>query len=481
MSSYRWAGWPAVEVWVRCDGGHLHTVRWDAGRLEAVDHGPPDDESSPCVALTSTWTRHADDLRVLTLAARDAADALVLGAGPSGIPEPRPAHTPGTLPEPPWSIIERPRGDGAFGFATVLGGAAPAVDGSRRDHDIGVLLNLGYGLGERFVTGVAATWAERVATDPDAAIPAPLVVAVEERARRALTTWWGEPVEVTVRADGPATLTAEGADGERAHLTVPVAWLADVWCRDVVLADDAFVLTVSEAHDDHLVVRAALDDLDGDRRITVRLPVTAATPDAPPGPITTAVTAVEPRVYEPEWDEENADPGRPFLVRQLDVYPSYSQLFVTSGFTDVFRDNENAYLDALEDATESRRFVGAVERALIDILLPGWGKPYTPLTIEVWPHTPPDDLIDWDHEVDVDLDVSGTLLLEGSGGGSATDTTLPAGEFRTRVSGRNYDESRSDGGGVELRLRLWRRRRPSGPTLRRTWPGFDLAYPLEPS
>jgi hypothetical protein len=496
MTGYRWAGWPPVEVRVQCHRGHLHSVRWEAGELSLVVHGLTEDPAAPCLALKAAWDRYSVDPRVLTVAARDAADALVLGAGPSGIPQSRPPHSPrGRLPEPPWTLIEKPPpgASGGFVFATAVpmgNDVAPAVDGTDPVHDIGVLLRLGHGLGERLVAGVAAACADQVAADPDAELPAVLVTAVHERAFRALRTWYGDPVEVTVTAVDAATLIVSDDDAEPARLGVPVSWLADVWCRDVAVADDAFVLGVEEAHEERLAVRAA-DSYPGEaRRVTVALPVTPDTqvpreqrpgpqPDAPNEAPATRGTSPS-SVVLPDWDEEGARPGEPFLVRRLDVHPAYGQLYVTSGFTDFQAGRENASLDALDDAIDSRRFVGVVERAHLDWVLPGWGQPHTPLTVEVWPHTPPDDLVDWDHEVDVDLDVSGSLYLAGSGGDLGDSTLVPAGEFRARLSGRRFAGAHARAGGEELRIRLWRRRRPRDPVTRRTWPGYEQMYPIRP-
>jgi hypothetical protein len=474
MSTDWWAGWPPVEVWVRCVGGHLHTIRWDAGELTLVDHGLSDDPKSPCLALQATWYRHADDLRVLTMAARDASDALRLGAGPSGIPQSRPAHPPsGNLPRCPWTLLEKPRDNhAAIGYVTTPDSDEPRVDNAGPLQEIGVLLHLGFGLGERLVTGVAAAWADRMAADPTAPVPPALAVAVEERAQRALDTWWGDGGDVTVTADDPPSLSPDPADPDQVHLTIPVGWLADVWCRDVAVADDRFVLEVEEAADDHLVVRASDGSKGGDRSVTVALPVSPHTqdplalqPEPSPGPA------------RPDWDEEAADPGAPFVVRRLAVSPAYGVFYVHSGFVDVWAAHEDPKRLVEEDARRSGRQVGGLDRALVHIELPGYGQPDTPVTVEVWPHAPPDDILGWDHEVDLDLDVNGGLLLQGGGGDYGRNTKVPAGEFRLRVSGRHYDRAASYDGPPEFRLRLWRRPRPNAPVLRRHWPGFERAAP----
>jgi hypothetical protein len=80
---------------------------------------------------------------------------------------------------------------------------------------------------------------------------------------------------------------------------------------------------------------------------------------------------------------------------------------------DVYGD---ALQDALGDGVKSRRFVGT-SRGLIDLMTPGQYNFKTPMLVEVRQHEPGDDRQEWDHEVDLDLDIpSGVLLFEGSGG-----------------------------------------------------------------
>ena len=79
-----WAGIPAAEVTVAC-GADIHTVRWQAGELIAVDHDDAEGEVTlavlagekiPCFELLRTWSRRRDDPHVLTLASRGTTDPL---------------------------------------------------------------------------------------------------------------------------------------------------------------------------------------------------------------------------------------------------------------------------------------------------------------------------------------------------------------------------------------------------------------------
>jgi hypothetical protein len=267
----------------------LHSLRWQAGDLVAVDHGAVRDPAAPCAALTAAWARHAEDLGVLTLASRDAPDAEVVGTGPVGVRRPQPPGLPPARPRPtPWTLIPRPPpGARGVAFATIvdLGGSAPPpVDGHEPLRDITALLALGEGLAERLVATVAGRWADRLDAEPDLAVPAALTAAVHGRAASALRAWWNTPdlaVEITMVRTGGAHLERSA---ERVHLTVPVRWLADVWCRDAAVVDDRFVLAVHEADQDHLLVRATDRDLTTEHTRRLPLPLAPLAPAPPPPP-----------------------------------------------------------------------------------------------------------------------------------------------------------------------------------------------------
>src|SRR2546428_5463197 len=109
----------------------------------------------------------------------------------------------------------------------------------------------------------------------------------------------------------------------------------------------------------------------------------------------------------------------PIFEADLTVRADHGQIYIYSpeGTRDGFGDSENVYLDALDDATQSRRFVG-VAGGLVDLMTPGQWNWRTPMRVEVWSLEPPATSEEWDHEVDVDLDIpDGTLIFEASGGG----------------------------------------------------------------
>jgi hypothetical protein len=162
------------------------------------------------------------------------------------------------------------------------------------------------------------------------------------------------------------------------------------------------------------------------------------------------------------------------------VQADYSQIYIwsaASGYhSDAGIDEDNPpEIMALNDATESGRFVGACD-GLIDLVVPGLWNFATPMRLEVWSAEPPGDGDDWDHEVDVDFDApDGQIGFQASGGGSYIEAVIPAGRYRVRVSGRGFTEIGYAGaeGEDSYRLRLWPRGQDSPPELRKRWPGWD--------
>jgi hypothetical protein len=168
----------------------------------------------------------------------------------------------------------------------------------------------------------------------------------------------------------------------------------------------------------------------------------------------------------------------PLSAVDLRVAADHSQIYVYSDAELVFDeddDDDNPYLDALDDAVESGRFVGAC-RGLLDLMTPGQWNFDTPMRVEIWAAEPAGDLDDWQHEVDADLDVpDGRLVFEASGGGAQIPVEIPAGSYRVRVSGAGYGERRQAGadGDDHYRLRMWPRTGDSEPVLRKYWSGWD--------
>jgi TonB family protein len=166
-----------------------------------------------------------------------------------------------------------------------------------------------------------------------------------------------------------------------------------------------------------------------------------------------------------------ADYGQIYIYDSARLDSERRRQFFADRERDVYGD---ALQDALADGIKSRRFVGA-SRGLIDLMTPGQYNFKTPMLVEVRQHEPGDDRQEWDHEVDLDLDIpSGVLLFEGSGGSGIQRIKVPPGRYRARVSGRGFVALGFAGanGNDSYRLRLWPRQEDTEPVLHKSWPGW---------
>jgi hypothetical protein len=167
-------------------------------------------------------------------------------------------------------------------------------------------------------------------------------------------------------------------------------------------------------------------------------------------------------------------------AQDLIVAADYGQLYINSlaaADEDEDFDEEEGYeVPALDDATESGRFVG-VRPGFIDVLTPGQWNSRTPMRLEIWSAEPPDDRGDWDHEVDADFDVlDGRIYFKPSGTGDyGVPADIPPGRYRARISGRGFTKLGHAGADADdsYRLRLWPRGQREDPGLRKRWPGWD--------
>lgn len=168
------------------------------------------------------------------------------------------------------------------------------------------------------------------------------------------------------------------------------------------------------------------------------------------------------------------------LVRELEVVADYGQIYIfdpdrpPSAAPSTEDDNEA--LRALDDAYESRRFVGYDPGGFIDVVTPSQYNPRVPVRVEVGQHRPPKDLEAWDHVVEVPLPVlSGRLMFMASGSGISKGTTVPPATYRARISGRGFLEDFEEIEGQvreSFRLQLWPAT-PSEPALLKSWAGYE--------
>lgn len=170
---------------------------------------------------------------------------------------------------------------------------------------------------------------------------------------------------------------------------------------------------------------------------------------------------------------------QPDITINLEVEIDHGQIYIYPAGRRLDDPENDAVLRAFDDAWRSRRFVGVAD-GLIDLVTPVQWNFDTPMRIEVWPAEPPSDDDNWDHVVDVDLDMpDGRLYFEGSGGRPPIlcEEPIPPGRYRVRVSGRGYTEAYAGAEGLDsYRLRLWPRARKRSPELRRSWSGWPLLY-----
>jgi hypothetical protein len=167
--------------------------------------------------------------------------------------------------------------------------------------------------------------------------------------------------------------------------------------------------------------------------------------------------------------------AQPTLTINTEIEIDYSQVYIYSESPHAKDPQTDAALRALDDARQSGRWVGVAD-GLIDLVVPFRKSFNAPMRVEVWAHEPPTD-DDWDHVVDVDLDVTNDrLVFEPSGGLDSLicEEAVPSGAYRIRVSGRGYSEADSGAEGLDsYRVQLWPRTNSAEPQLRKSWPGWQ--------
>jgi hypothetical protein len=173
----------------------------------------------------------------------------------------------------------------------------------------------------------------------------------------------------------------------------------------------------------------------------------------------------------------------PSLVRELVVASDYGQIYVYdpegTDQSSPQTEDDNSLQRSLDDAHESRRFVG-YDGGTLNVLTPSQYNWEAPLTVEVFDEPPPIEVDGWDHIAEAPLPVpSGNLWFEASGGGPRHETTVPPGVYRARISGRGFVAGVGEIEGRESwRVQLWPAAE-SAPELVKYWNGWDLMAPAE--
>lgn len=258
-----WVGLAPAQTTVHCAGRH-HQIRWDAGRLSALDHEDPEGERTlaalggqrrPCLDLLDAWERHQDDARVLVLATRGPTDQLAASDdryGHLGLAQPQ-------VLQGPTGLVRRRRGRGfasmglqrAANYPTGWTGYAPTgriSKAAQAENELIALLTLGGGLQDRLVATVAAAWRERL-RQPDRALARvhpQLQAALHGRVYATMQRWLGGPAPQTeLRMIGEAEKPTLLAEDEVLRAQLPFAWLVDVWAKDIATIWGRFCLAAT--------------------------------------------------------------------------------------------------------------------------------------------------------------------------------------------------------------------------------------------
>jgi hypothetical protein len=283
-----WALLPPAQASVSC-GEHTHQLRWSEGKLIALDH--PDAEGelvlaalggdrAECMDVAESWGALSDDLEVLAVGPRSAADKLDLDPDEiaqlrgGGLWRPqargfvgayaqlRPhAPLPGLLRAQLLRRRLRSRasmlsyGARSSHVIRATSGRAPAQperDADRRARLLSTLA-LGAEFQFRLSATVAAAWADGGSRAGDAAERRPaLVAALTGRLAPAAGAWLGTDPDLVDAAphEGPGwgRLEVSGTGGEqRLSAALPVGWLASVWAPGLAVVAGHLVVAVTDA------------------------------------------------------------------------------------------------------------------------------------------------------------------------------------------------------------------------------------------
>jgi hypothetical protein len=277
-----------------CCGDKTHRLRWERGRLTALDHPDTEEElvlaalggdRSGCMDLIEAWGNRSDDLEVLAVGPRDTADELAISTGlTDGLSSGWVAYAPLTARRSRLAQARRQaallaqamgsagarsqarrrstvRSGFSAGFAgtgragLLAGGRNPARSEAERTwarrKELLRLLVLGPPFQLRLSATVAAAWADggSRAAGRDSARPA-LTAALTGRLAPAARDWLGidpDLVDASVHeGDGWGCLYATGqGPGRRLSAALPLTWLASVWAAGLAVTAGHLVVAVA--------------------------------------------------------------------------------------------------------------------------------------------------------------------------------------------------------------------------------------------
>jgi hypothetical protein len=279
MTDDWWSGLLPVEVQLDCSN-EVHRLRWEAGALVVLDHEDPDGERTlgalgadraSCIEILDTWTRHSDDLRVLTVSSRGVADPVQIDGEdqiPGGM---RPMVRPGI------GAPARVMMAGVSGWATFTAlGTRPMGPGQPPEpfDEITKLLALGGPMSQRLVATVVAEWCERIASSAETVegnTPA-LTAALYGRVTSSVRSWLSDSgLDVELEMIPPSESPSMSRTGSIVRLRLPFLWLSQIWAKDLPVVLSRFALSTLSSERDQLRLLTISPDFSEVRAVAIRL------------------------------------------------------------------------------------------------------------------------------------------------------------------------------------------------------------------
>jgi hypothetical protein len=281
---------PAAFARVDCTG-ERHAIRWEAGSLQALDHGDPEGEralaalggtSCTCLDVLAAWSHQRENPAILTALSRGAHDPIrTQGLQPRPFPAPPP--TPGLQNR----VVNRATSGAAAGWVAVtgqnarmigravtIGGAGPQTGaGPTFEEDVVLLAGLGHHVPLRLVATVTAALLERLDGPDGHSVRPVLEASLFGRATSALRAWLALPdlgVELEVTAPEVDPRVHWGGVGP-VELALPPRWVLDVWGRDLTVMGGRFTLALLESAGSRTTLMTVDSDLGLPRPLAVEL------------------------------------------------------------------------------------------------------------------------------------------------------------------------------------------------------------------
>jgi hypothetical protein len=146
------------------------------------------------------------------------------------------------------------------------------------------------------------------------------------------------------------------------------------------------------------------------------------------------------------------------LAHDFQVAMDYGQFVIMAGGDDIERQAEALTLAFDADGI-------AQLGTLVVVLTPNQWNFELPLRLEVWDEEPASDLDEWQHALEVHIDVVDGLWWE-SPTTEGQDLPVPPGAYHVLITGRGFtafDQPEPDTATDHWRLRLWPSPGPAGP------------------